>query len=79
VNPKTAKKKVCHVEDKTTIEPSNNVNTFEQHQTDYIYQCSIIQLKKLLKNELISMTEYRQIAREIRKELCPYLHELYPS
>ena len=50
-----------------------------KYQTDFIYQCVIIQLKKLLENTLISVDEYRQMEQEIRQELCPYLHELYPS
>ncbi|BBE39969.1 hypothetical protein FGCSD_0743 [Streptococcus dysgalactiae] len=60
-------------------ESSSDSDTFVQHQTDFIYQCTIIQLNKLLENTLITVDEYRQMEQEIRQELCPYLHELYPS
>lgn len=79
MNQETTEKKVFQVEDKVAIESSNDSNTFEQHQTDFIYQCAIIQLKKLLEKTLITVDEYRQMEQEIRQELCPYLHELYPS
>ena len=79
MNQETIEKKVFQIEDKTEIVSSSDTNTFEQYQTDFIYQCVIIQLKKLLENTLISVAEYRQMEQEIRQELCPYLHELYPS
>ncbi|MFK4967084.1 SHOCT domain-containing protein [Lactococcus garvieae] len=79
MNQETIEKKVFQIEDKTEIVSSSDTNTFEQYQTDFIYQCVIIQLKKLLENTLISVDEYRQMEQEIRQELCPYLHELYPS
>ena len=79
MNQETIEKKVFQIEDKTEIVSSSDTNTFEQYQTDFIYQCVIIQLKKLLENTLISVDEYCQMEQEIRQELCPYLHELYPS
>lgn len=79
MNQETSEKKVFQIEDKAEIVSSSDTNTFEQHQTDFIYQCTIIQLKKLLENTLITVDEYRQMEQEIRQELCPYLHELYPS
>ena len=79
MNQEKTEKKVFQVEDKAVIESSSDSNTFEQHQTDFIYQYAIIQLKKLLENTLISVDEYRQVEQEIRQELCPYLYELYPS
>ena len=72
-------KKVIQISDKTEVDSLDGKNTFEQHQTDFIYQSAIIQLKKLLENTLISVDEYCQMEQEIRRELCPYLHELYPS
>ena len=74
MNQETIEKKVFQIEDKTEIVSSSDTNTFEQYQTDFIYQCVIIQLKKLLENTLISVDEYRQMEQEIRQELCPYLH-----
>ena len=79
MNQETSVKKVFQIEDKAEIVSSSDTNTFEQHQTDFIYQSAIIQLKKLLENTLISVDEYCQMEQEIRRELCPYLHELYPS
>ena len=79
MNQETSEKKVFQIEDKAEIVSSSDTKTFEQYQTDFIYQCVIIQLKKLLENTLISVDEYRQMEQEIRQELCPYLHELYPS
>ena len=79
MNQETSEKKVFQIEDKAEIVSSSDTNTFEQHQTDFIYQCTIIQLNKLLENTLITVDEYRQMEQEIRQELCPYLHELYPS
>ena len=79
MNQETSEKKVFQIEDKAEIVSSSDTNTFEQHQTDFIYQFTIIQLKKLLENTLITVDEYRQMEQEIRQELCPYLHELYPS
>lgn len=72
-------KKVIQISDKTAVDSLDGKNTFEQHQTDFIYQSAVIQLNKLLENTLISVDEYRQMEQEIRQELCPYLHELYPS
>lgn len=72
-------KKVIQISDKTAVDSLDGKNTFEQHQTDFIYQSAIIQLNKLLENTLITVDEYRQMEQEIRQELCPYLHELYPS
>lgn len=73
------RKKGYQITDKAMNESSSDSDTFVQHQTDFIYQCTIIQLKKLLENTLITVDEYRQMEQEIRQELCPYLHELYPS
>lgn len=79
MNQEITEKKGYQITDKTMNESSSDSDTFVQHQTDFIYQCTIIQLKKLLENTLITVDEYRQMEQEIRQELCPYLHELYPS
>lgn len=79
MNQEITEKKGYHITDKAMNESSSDSDTFVQHQTDFIYQCTIIQLKKLLENTLITVDEYRQMEQEIRQELCPYLHELYPS
>lgn len=79
MNQEIAEKKGYQITDKSMNESSSDSDTFVQHQTDFIYQCTIIQLKKLLENTLITVDEYRQMEQEIRQELCPYLHELYPS
>ena len=79
MNQEITEKKGYQITDKAMNESSSDSDTFEQHQTDFIYQCTIIQLKKLLENTLITVDEYRQMEQEIRQELCPYLHELYPS
>lgn len=79
MNQEITEKKGYQITDKAMNESSSDSDTFVQHQTDFIYQCTIIQLKKLLENTLITVDEYRQMVQEIRQELCPYLHELYPS
>ncbi|EMF0257321.1 SHOCT domain-containing protein [Lactococcus petauri] len=79
MNQEITEKKGYQITDKAMNESSSDSDTFVQHQTDFIYQCIIIQLKKLLENTLITVDEYRQMEQEIRQELCPYLHELYPS
>ena len=79
MNQVITEKKGYQITDKAMNESSSDSDTFVQHQTDFIYQCTIIQLKKLLENTLITVDEYRQMEQEIRQELCPYLHELYPS
>lgn len=79
MNQEITEKKGYQITDKAMNESSNDSDTFVQHQTDFIYQCTIIQLNKLLENTLITVDEYRQMEQEIRQELCPYLHELYPS
>lgn len=79
MNQEITEKKGYQITDKAMNESSSDSDTFVQHQTDFIYQCTIIQLKKLLENTLITVDEYRQMEQEIRQELCPYLHELYPS
>lgn len=79
MNQEITEKKGYQITDKAMNESSSDRDTFVQHQTDFIYQCTIIQLKKLLENTLITVDEYRQMEQEIRQELCPYLHELYPS
>lgn len=79
MNQEITEKKGYQITDKSMNESSSDSDTFVQHQTDFIYQCTIIQLKKLLENTLITVDEYRQMEQEIRQELCPYLHELYPS
>lgn len=79
MNQEITEKKGYQITDKTMNESSSDSDTFVQHQTDFIYQCTIIQLNKLLENTLITVDEYRQMEQEIRQELCPYLHELYPS
>ena len=79
MNQEITEKKGYQITDKAMNESSSDSDTFVQHQTDFIYQCTIIQLNKLLENTLITVDEYRQMEQEIRRELCPYLHELYPS
>lgn len=79
MNQEITEKKGYQITDKAMNESSSDSDTFVQHQTDFIYQCAIIQLKKLLEKTLITVDEYRQMEQEIRQELCPYLHELYPS
>lgn len=79
MNQEITEKKGYQITDKAMNESSSDSDTFVQHQTDFIYQCTIIQLKKLLENTLITVDEYRQMEQEIRQESCPYLHELYPS
>ncbi|MFZ2482898.1 MAG: SHOCT domain-containing protein [Streptococcus parauberis] len=79
MNQEITEKKGYQITAKAMNESSSDSDTFVQHQTDFIYQCTIIQLKKLLENTLITVDEYRQMEQEIRQELCPYLHELYPS
>ena len=79
MNQEITEKKGYQITDKAMKESSSDSDTFVQHQTDFIYQCTIIQLNKLLENTLITVDEYRQMEQEIRQELCPYLHELYPS
>lgn len=79
MNQEITEKKGYQITDKAMNESSSDSDTFVQHQTDFIYQCTIFQLNKLLENTLITVDEYRQMEQEIRQELCPYLHELYPS
>lgn len=79
MNLKTSKKKVTQLEDKNEIEIPNRTDTFENHQTDFIFHCSKLQLIKLYENGLISMDEYQLMEQEIRQDLCPHLYELYPS
>lgn len=79
MNQEITEKKGYQITDKAMNESSSDSDTFVQHQTDFIYQCTIIQLKKLLENTLITVDEYRQMEQEIRQDLCPYLNELYPS
>ena len=79
MNQEITEKKGYQITDKAMNESSSDSDTFVQHQTDFIYKCTIIQLNKLLENTLITVDEYRQMEQEIRQELCPYLHELYPS
>ncbi|MFS7426392.1 hypothetical protein CKN96_12580 [Carnobacterium maltaromaticum] len=79
MNQEITEKKGYQITAKAMNESSSDSDTFVQHQTDFIYQCTIIHLKKLLENTLITVDEYRQMEQEIRQELCPYLHELYPS
>lgn len=79
MNQEITEKKGYQITDKAMNESSSDSDTFVQHQTDFIYQCTIIQLNKLLENTLITVDEYRQMEQEIRQDLCPYLNELYPS
>lgn len=72
-------KKVLSLEDKIPVEQPSTTEMFRQHQNDFVYQCATMKLKKILENELISMNEYQFMEQEIRRELRPYLFELYPS
>lgn len=78
MNSKTNEKKVILLEDEIDKERANVPITIEQYQNDVSYHYALIQLNKLLENQLISMEEFHQIEQEIRQEYHPYLFELYP-